>query len=124
MHMERRYFIYLHERDAYDLHLFNEMLHSVSKHFVIDFDEEETLLTFLSTVEKDAFPHYIIVDLYEAQQVKAFITKLQSGKQFPDIPVLVLRDRGEDLPTYKKVEVFRRPRNSITWRALVQKLLE
>src|SRR5215213_99285 len=124
MHMERRYFIYLHERDSYDLHHFNEILRSVSKHFVIDFDEEEPLFIFLNTVENGLYPHYSIVDLYEAQQVRAFITKLHSRKQLSPIPLLVLRDRGEDLPTYKNVEVFRRPRNSITWRALVHKLLE
>ena len=124
MHMERRYFIYLHERDSYNLHHFNEILRSESKHFVIDFDDEELLFIFLNTVENGLYPNYIIVDLYETQRVKDFITKLYFRKRLSAIPLLVLRDRSEDLPTYKNVEVFRRPRNSVTWRALVLKLLE
>jgi hypothetical protein len=124
MHKEKRYFLYLHERDFYDLQHFKELLHAESKYFLIDYTDQEPLFSFLRTVEDGWYPYYIIVDLYEGDQVRAFIAKLHSMKGLPVIPVLVLRDRSEDLPTYKNVEVFRRPRNHVIWKALVQKLMQ
>lgn len=122
--MERRYFIYLHEREHYDLYYFNDVLRSVSKQFLIDFEDEEPLFTFLKEVKDGFYPHRIIVDLYDWQQVKDFITKLHEQEGLPLLPVLVLRDRREDVPAYQNVELFRRPKNSADWEALVRKIIQ
>src|SRR3954471_9060053 len=116
--MQRNYFIYLHERDSYDLYIFNEVLRAVSKHFIIDFEEEEPLLAFLGAVEDGLYPHRIIIDLYDWQRVKTVIRKLRRHEQLPLLPFLVLRDRTEDLPYYQNVELFKRPKNRTAWEAL------
>jgi hypothetical protein len=122
--MQRKYFAYLHERDYYDLYIFKEELRSVSNHFIIDFDDGEAVLSFLMAVEDGSYPQWIIIDLYDWQQVKALISKLRRQEQVPLLPVLVLRDRSEDLAFYQNVELFRRPKNRTTWEALVQKITQ
>jgi hypothetical protein len=121
--MERRYFIYLHESNEYDLYYFNDVLRSASKHFLIDFEEEESLFTFLKEVKDGFYPHRIIVDFYDWQRVKDFITKLRGQQELSFLHVVVLRTRSEDVNVYQDVELFRRPKNSAGWEALVLKLL-
>lgn len=123
MHMKRRYFIYLHESNHYDLYYFNDVLRSASKAFLIDFDEEEPLLTFLKEVKDGYYPHRIIIDFYDGQRLKDFITRLRAQQGIPLLPLLVLRDRMEDVPAHQDVELLRRPKNSAGWEALVLKLI-
>lgn len=124
MHMERGYFLYLHDREHYDLYYFNDALRSVSKQFLIDFEDEEPLFTFLREVKDGLYPHRIIVDLYDWQQVKDFISKLRAHEGLPLLPVLVLRNRTEAVPAYQNIELFRRPKNGADWEALVQKIIQ
>lgn len=124
MHMERRYFIYLHESNHYDLYYFNGALRSVSKHFLIDFEEEEALFTFLKEVKDGLYPHRLIIDFYDWQRVKDFVVRLRGLQELPLLRVLVLRNRSEDAIAYQDVELFRRPKNSAGWEALALKLIQ
>ena len=122
--MQRDYFIYLHERDYFELYIFQEVLQSVSMHFLIDLEEEGLLLTFLAGIEDGLYPKRIIIDLHDWQRVKTCIKRLRRQEQVPLLPILVLRDETEDLPYYQNIELFQRPNNRTDWEILVQKIIE
>lgn len=121
--MHRNYFIYVHEKDCYDLYLFSEMVQTISHHFVIAFEDPVDVLPFLSSIQDNSYPVFIIVDWHDHAQVQTFFNELQQVTAVSALPVLVLWEI-EKPALHNHIRLYERPQNREGWEHLANYIMQ
>jgi hypothetical protein len=121
--MQGKYFVYIHENDRYDLHLFNDVLRSLSTYFLIDFDAAADFFLFLDTIPDNHFPSYIIIDLYDFEQVHLLVDEICRLKLLPVLNILILWETTVLPFPNKSIQFASRPQNRNGWEELTHQII-
>jgi hypothetical protein len=121
--MQHDYFVYVHEKDQYEIYILNELIRSASPHFIIDFDEAAGFFVFLNAIVDGLYPALVLVDLPDSKQVQTLVGELRRLHNLPTMPVWVLSDAA-NTPAYENTRLFERPRDGHGWEALSQHILQ
>ena len=122
--MHRKYFIYVHERDCYDLYLFSEKVQALCNYFIIQFENLMEVPPFLSRIPDNNYPAFIIIDLRNTTQVPTLISELQQIDFMPTLPVLVLWEAEKPGMSHKNTRLYERPQNNEGWEHLANYVVQ
>ena len=122
--MHRKYLIYVHEKDRYELYYFSGIVRSNANYYVIDFEDHGELLHFLKHSSDQLYPAHLIIDLYDLKHVHMLLEDLRYLWPVPPFPVAILWENKMEPFTHESVQWYIRPQNHDAWEKLARTIIQ